>query len=131
MSHRGRSCDPRQTTNAAAVRRRDRGLRRVGVATGWVAVAAAAGSVVLGAGYAQALPGKAPTPTRPRQPVGALPPVVSHPVSPPPHPARPAHRASATQPHAESARHLAASVPVPVPPPAPTPQPAHTTSGAS
>jgi len=42
-----------------AVRRRERGLRRVGTTTRWVAAAAAAGTAVLGAGYAHALPGVA------------------------------------------------------------------------
>lgn len=37
---------------------RDRGLRRVRTATGWITVASAAGAVVLAGGYAQALPGK-------------------------------------------------------------------------
>ncbi|MGW3103355.1 hypothetical protein [Streptomyces sp. NPDC001100] len=40
-----------------AVRRRERGLRRVSVTTRWVAAAAVAGTAVLGAGYAHALPG--------------------------------------------------------------------------
>ncbi|MFI6463060.1 hypothetical protein [Streptomyces sp. NPDC050538] len=40
-----------------AVRRRERGLRRVGATTRWAAVAAVAGTAVLGAGYAHALPG--------------------------------------------------------------------------
>ncbi|MFG2307443.1 hypothetical protein ACGFS9_01955 [Streptomyces sp. NPDC048566] len=43
-----------------AVRRRDRGLRRVGVTTRWVAAAAVAGTAVLGAGYAHTIPGTAP-----------------------------------------------------------------------
>lgn len=42
-----------------AVRRRDQGRRRVRLVTVGVTVAAAAGSVVLGTGYAQSLPGKA------------------------------------------------------------------------
>jgi len=37
---------------------RDRGLRRVRTATGWITVASTAGAVVLAGGYAQALPGK-------------------------------------------------------------------------
>ena len=37
---------------------RDRGLRRVRTATGWITVVSAAGAVVLAGGYAQALPGK-------------------------------------------------------------------------
>ncbi|MFI6409337.1 hypothetical protein [Streptomyces sp. NPDC050548] len=45
-----------------AVRRRERGLRRVSVTTRWVAAAAVAGTAVLGAGYAHALPG-IPLPT--------------------------------------------------------------------
>jgi anti-sigma factor RsiW len=40
-----------------AVRRRERGLRRVSATTRWVAAAAVAGTAVLGAGYAHALPG--------------------------------------------------------------------------
>jgi sulfoxide reductase heme-binding subunit YedZ len=46
---------------------RDRGLRRVRTATGWITVASAAGAVVLAGGYAQALPGKtaAATPAAP------------------------------------------------------------------
>jgi hypothetical protein len=42
-----------------AVRRRERGLRRVSATTRWVAAAAVAGTAVLGAGYAHALPGVA------------------------------------------------------------------------
>jgi hypothetical protein len=40
-----------------AVRRRERGLRRVSTTTRWVTAAAVAGTAVLGAGYAHALPG--------------------------------------------------------------------------
>ncbi|SFG91933.1 hypothetical protein [Streptomyces mirabilis] len=40
-----------------AVRRRERGLRRVSATTRWVTAAAVAGTAVLGAGYAHALPG--------------------------------------------------------------------------
>ena len=46
---------------------RDRGLRRVRTATGWITVASAAGAAVLAGGYAQAMPGKtasaSPVPT--------------------------------------------------------------------
>lgn len=44
-----------------AVRRRERGRRRVGVTTRWAAAAAVAGTAVLGAGYAQVIPGIAQT----------------------------------------------------------------------
>ena len=60
---------PRTTDDARdRAEARDRGLRRVRTATGWITVASAAGAVVLAGGYAQALPGKtaptASTPTR-------------------------------------------------------------------
>ena len=46
--------DPAMT---AAVRRRDEGRRRVRGTTGWALAAAVAGTAVLGAGYAHAIPG--------------------------------------------------------------------------
>ncbi|TQJ57158.1 hypothetical protein FBY34_5003 [Streptomyces sp. SLBN-115] len=44
-----------------AVRRRERGRRRVSATTRWAAAAAAAGTAVLGAGYAHVIPGIAQT----------------------------------------------------------------------
>jgi len=50
---------PRNHADARArAAARDRGLRRVRTATGWITAASAAGAVVLAGGYAQALPGK-------------------------------------------------------------------------
>jgi hypothetical protein len=51
---------PHRTSENAHVRAeaRDRGLRRVRTATGWITAASTAGAVVLAGGYAQALPGK-------------------------------------------------------------------------
>lgn len=46
-----------QAPDDSAVRRRDRGLRRVGKATRWAAASATVAFVALGAGYAHALPG--------------------------------------------------------------------------
>ncbi|MEU8925367.1 hypothetical protein AB0D10_31290 [Kitasatospora sp. NPDC048545] len=45
-----------------AVRRRDRGLRRVGVVTAAVLTTAAAGTAILGAAYRSQLPGTASSP---------------------------------------------------------------------
>lgn len=47
---------------AARADARDRGLRRVRVATGWTAVTATVFSAVLAAGYAEAAPGKPAAP---------------------------------------------------------------------
>jgi hypothetical protein len=54
---------PHRTSENAHVRAeaRDRGLRRVRTATGWITAASTAGAVVLAGGYAQALPGKSTT----------------------------------------------------------------------
>ncbi|WP_316770683.1 hypothetical protein [Streptomyces sasae] len=135
MSH------PDHPTSAGAARRRDRGLRRIGNTTSWVAAAAAVGSVALAAGYAYALPGKSapplgntsrpsvpePTPspsTTPRAPRSAAP--ARTPVPP-----------SRTAPHTTVRQRRAApaithsAAPASTKPPAATPQPSHTTSGAS
>ncbi|HWG28867.1 hypothetical protein [Actinospica sp.] len=58
---------PHRTSDDARVRAdaRDRGLRRVRTATGWITVASAAGAVVLAGGYAQALPGKSSASAKP------------------------------------------------------------------
>ncbi|WP_405883878.1 hypothetical protein OG747_38020 [Streptomyces sp. NBC_01384] len=143
MSH------PDQPTSAGAARRRDRGLRRVGSTTRWVAAAAAAGSVALATGYAHALPGKSsPAPGNTWQPstlapaatssTPAVPRTASHSAAPPrtaappsrtaPHTTVPKHR---TTPAAPPATHPAAPAPTATKPPTPTPQPSHTTSGAS
>jgi hypothetical protein len=61
---------PHRTSDTARVRAdaRDRGLRRVRTATGWITVASAAGAVVLAGGYAQALPGKSSASAQPSTP---------------------------------------------------------------
>lgn len=137
MSH------PDHPTSAGAARRRDRGLRRVGSTTGWVAATAAAGSVALAAGYAYALPGKsAPPPgntSRPSVPASApttspsTTPRASRSAAPDRPPVSPSHTASHTtvpqRGAAPAITHSAA--PAPTKPPAATPQPSHTTSGAS
>jgi hypothetical protein len=145
MSH------PDHPTSAGAPRRRERGLRRVGSTTRWVAAAAAAGSVALATGYAHALPGKsssAPGSTS-RSSTPASAPTASTPAAartrshsadpsgtagstsrPAPHTTVPKQRTTPVPPSA-------ARRPVPAPahtttkPPAPAPQPSHTTSGAS
>lgn len=50
---------PRTTPETAArADARDRGLRRVRTATGWITIASTAGAVVLAGAYAEAMPGK-------------------------------------------------------------------------
>ena len=94
----------RGSADETAAHRRDRGLRRVGRTTLWVASAAAAGSVALASGYAQALPGK------------------SAPTTPP----------SSTTAPATTAPSGTGTPSPPVPPPvAASPQQPQTTSGAS
>ncbi|QIY74478.1 hypothetical protein HEP84_40610 [Streptomyces sp. RLB1-33] len=139
MSH------PDQPTSAGAARRRDRGLRRVGSTTRWVAAAAAVGSVALATGYAHALPGKSsPAPGNTWQPstpapaatssTPAVPRTASHSVAP----SRTAAPSSRTATHTTVAKHRttpathpAAPAPTATKPATPTPQPSHTTSGAS
>lgn len=48
---------PIPTEDPDPVRRRERGLRRVGITTRRTAIAAAAAALLLGAGYAHVLPG--------------------------------------------------------------------------
>ncbi|WP_369223887.1 hypothetical protein AB5J52_24515 [Streptomyces sp. R39] len=129
MSH------PDHRTSTGATRRRERGLRRVGSTTRWVAAAAAAGSVVLATGYAHALPGKSsattgntshPSAPAPDTPAGSRAP--SHSAAPSKSAKRttaPHRTASAGHPKARS------TAPATPPAPAPAPQPSHTTSGAS
>ncbi|MFJ9564509.1 hypothetical protein ACIRQQ_31290 [Streptomyces fuscichromogenes] len=139
MSH------PDHPTSAAAARRRDRGLRRVGSTTGWLAATAAAGSVALAAGYAYALPGKSAPPTgntsRPSVPAAAPTPAASPSTTPRTSrsaaPARTPVPPSSTASHTTHPQRRAApalshsAAPTPTKPPAATPQPSHTTSGAS
>jgi hypothetical protein len=51
---------PGPTDGLDPVRRRERGLRRVGTTSRWTATAAAAGTLLLGAGYAHVLPSTSP-----------------------------------------------------------------------
>ncbi|MEV6114552.1 hypothetical protein AB0L59_19045 [Streptomyces sp. NPDC052109] len=125
MSH------PDQPMPAGAVRRRERGLRRVGRTTRWLAATAAAGSVALAAGYANALPGKS-------SPEPATAKIPSHPAAPSrtstptvpsaPHATVPKQRKAPVVP---PATHTATPAPSATKPPAATPQASHTTSGAS
>lgn len=63
--HGAASGRPRLSVIEAA-QRREEGRRRVGTATRWVLVTTVAGAAVLGAGYAQAIPGtEAQPPTSP------------------------------------------------------------------
>ncbi|MEV6114555.1 hypothetical protein AB0L59_19060 [Streptomyces sp. NPDC052109] len=71
---------PDPIEDADPVRRRERGLRRVGTATRRTAGAATAAALLLGAGYAYMLPGVSgpssdtaghPAPNRPHAPVNA------------------------------------------------------------
>ncbi|MGW2640886.1 hypothetical protein [Streptomyces sp. NPDC001348] len=121
-----------------AARRRDRGLRRVGSTTRWVAAAAAAGSVVLATGYAQTLPGKsAPASRNTSRPSAPVPgpsttPRASHSAAPHRTAAPPAGKAShPTAHHRRTAPATRQATPAPRKPPAATPKPSHTTSGAS
>ncbi|MEV8036074.1 hypothetical protein [Streptomyces sp. NPDC086182] len=60
MSFPEQPADPDRSVKDA-VRRRERGLRRVSATTRWAAAAAVAGTAVLGAGYAHVIPGIAQT----------------------------------------------------------------------
>jgi hypothetical protein len=111
---------PRNTADAhARVEARDRGLRRVRTATGWITVASTAGAVVLAGGYAQALPGKsasaAPPAVAPRGVATAKP------------SAAPSAHTASTAPAASSAPALQA----PAQAPTTAASTAHVTSGGS
>ncbi|MGF1432421.1 hypothetical protein ACQRUO_38740, partial [Kitasatospora sp. LaBMicrA B282] len=74
-----------QTPNRRAVRLRRWGRRRVNAATIGAGVAAAAGSVVLGTGYAHSLPGHtAQPPSLAARPVGAATPAAAPTATPSP-----------------------------------------------
>jgi len=63
---------PRNTADAQArAAARDRGLRRVSTATGWITAASAVSAVALAGGYAQALPGTSTSAVVPAVPAAA------------------------------------------------------------
>jgi hypothetical protein len=123
---------------------RERGLRRVRTATGWITVTAAAGAVVLAGGYASALPGNSTagsstagttTPaesTNPSNGPTTVTPTSSAPTTSAPGATGSGAAASATgratqSPGGDATTSLAA----PAQPPSPTTAAPHTTSGGS
>jgi hypothetical protein len=125
----------------ARAHRRDRAVRRVGGATRWVTLAAAAGSVALATGYAKAS-ATAPDPAEPAtspSPTSPAPSVPSAPAAPTgtattAHPTTGSARLPSQRTHSAAPSSHAARKPAPAPTtvaPTPTPQPTHTTTGGS
>ncbi|CAG7643716.1 hypothetical protein [Actinacidiphila bryophytorum] len=127
-----------------AARRRDRGQRRVRLATRWAVVGAVAGTAALGVGYASAIPGSSakPAPAAPpaassggagspgtgsqaptAAPGGGASTKPSQPSQSSPQPSKPSHSSKPSKP--------SGGLRTPAQPPAPTTQPPQTTSGGS
>ncbi len=123
---------PERVPGGRTVRRRDRGLRRVRLTTVAVAVGAVAGSVVMGAGYAQSLPGaavgpapRAASPSTGADPASAAPSTPSMAPTTAPAPTEPSTSPAPARPQAPTPARTQSSIPTsraPQPAPAPTRQ---------